>query len=148
MRPILERLAAGEVIVGDGALGTMLMARGVKPGEAPESINLTRADLLEDIARQYVDAGAELVTTNTFGGSPARLRQYGLDGDTEAINRTAVEAARRAAGDRAYVSGSVGPCGHVLAPYGNAEPAEIASGFARQIAALFGPASISSASKR
>jgi 5-methyltetrahydrofolate--homocysteine methyltransferase len=137
MRPILERLAAGEVIVGDGALGTMVMARGVKPGEAPESINLTRGDLLEDIARQYIDAGAELVTTNTFGGSPARLRQYGLDGETEAINRAAVEAARRAAGDRAYVSGSVGPCGHVLAPYGNAEPSEIASGFARQIAALF-----------
>jgi hypothetical protein len=65
-----------------------------------------------------------------------RLRQSGLDQETEAINRAGVEAVRRAVGDRAYVSASVGPCGHVLKPYGDADPAEIASGFERQIRAL------------
>ncbi len=137
MRSLLDRLKAGDILVGDGAWGTLLMARGLKPGEPPESINLTRSDALEDIARQYLDAGAEIVTTNTFGGSPARLRQYGLDRDTEAINRAAVDVARRAAADRAYVSASVGPCGHVLAPYGDANPADVAAGFERQIRALF-----------
>ena len=137
MRNLLDRLAAGDVVVGDGAWGTMLMAHGLKAGEAPESINLTQGDALEDIARRYLDAGAEIVTTNTFGGSPARLRQFGLDNETEAINRAAVAAARHAAGDRAYVSASIGPCGHVLAPYGEADPADVAAGFERQIRALF-----------
>jgi 5-methyltetrahydrofolate--homocysteine methyltransferase len=137
VRNLLDRLKAGDVVVGDGAWGTLLMARGLKPGEPPESINLMKGDSLEDIAHQYLAAGAEIVTTNTFGGSPARLRQYGLDGETEAINRAAVEAARRAAANRAYVSASVGPCGHVLAPYGDANPADVAAGFERQIRALF-----------
>ena len=136
LRALLDRLKAGDIVVGDGAWGTLLMARGLKPGEPPESLNLTRSDAIEDIARQYLDAGSEIITTNTFGGSPARLRQYGLDGETEAINRAAVEAARRAAADRAYVSASVGPCGHVLAPYGDANPTDVAAGFERQIRAL------------
>ncbi len=136
MRDLLQLLRSGHVIVGDGAWGTMLMACGLAPGEAPEVFNLTRPEVLEDIARQYLDAGAEIVTTNTFGGSPARLRQSRLDDRTEAINRAAVEAARRACGDRAYVSASVGPCGHVLKPYGDADPTEIGAGFERQIRAL------------
>jgi 5-methyltetrahydrofolate--homocysteine methyltransferase len=136
MRNLLDRLLAGHVVVGDGAWGTMLMARGLKPGEAPEVFNLTRPEVLEEIARAYLDAGAEIITTNTFGGSPARLRLSGLERDTESVNRAGVQAARRAAGDRAYVSASVGPCGHVLKPYGDADPAEIGAGFARQIGAL------------
>ena len=136
MRNFLDRLRSGDPVVGDGAWGTMLMARGLKPGEAPEVFNLTRPEVLEEIALAYLDAGAEIITTNTFGGSPARLRRSGLDLETEAINRAGVEAARRAAGDRAYVAASVGPCGHVLKPYGDADPAEIAAGFARQIRAL------------
>jgi len=98
--------------------------------------HLTRPELLEEVARLYLDAGAEIITANTFGGSPARLRQSGLDGETESINRAGVEAVRRAAGDHAYVSASVGPCGHVLKPYGDADPGEIGAGFARQVRAL------------
>jgi len=136
MRDLLNRLRSGDIIVGDGAWGTMLMARGLKPGQAPEVFNLTEPELLEEIARLYLDAGAEIITTNTFGGSPVRLRQSGLDQETEAINRAAVDAVRRVVGDRAYVSASVGPCGHVLKPYGEADPAEIGAGFERQIRAL------------
>jgi len=136
MRDILARIAAGEVIVGDGAWGTMLIARGLKPGAPPESWNLERPDAIEEIARLYVDAGADFVTTNTFGGSPARLRAYGLEDRAAAINRAAVEAARRGAGDRAYVAASVGPSGQLLKPYGDADPDDLAASFARQIAAL------------
>jgi 5-methyltetrahydrofolate--homocysteine methyltransferase len=136
MKALLERLRSGEVLVGDGALGTQLIARGLKPGEAPEALSLSRPEVLEEIARQYLDAGADLITTNTFGGSPARLRQYGLEERTEEINRAAVEIVRRVAGSRCYVAGSVGPSGHVLKPYGDAEPLEIGAGFERQIAAL------------
>lgn len=136
MRDLRARLGAGEVLVGDGAWGTMLMARGLRPGESPEAINLTQPEVLEEIAAQYVDAGADLITTNTFGGSPARLRQYGLDDRTEAVNRAAVEAVHRAARGRAYVSASVGPSGHLLKPYGDGDPAEIGAGYERQIRAL------------
>ena len=136
MKSLLERLAAGAVLIGDGAWGTLLMTRGLKPGEAPEALNLSQPEVLEGIARLYLEAGADLVTTNSFGGSPARLRRYGLDAQTEAINRAAVEAVRRVAGGRAYVSASVGPSGHLLKPYGDGDPAEIGAGFERQIRAL------------
>jgi len=136
MKDLLSRLGAGDVLVGDGAWGTLLLARGVRPGEAPESLNLMRPGVIEDIASLYLEAGADLITTNTFGGSPARLRQFGLDGETEAVNRAAVEAVRRCAGGRAYVSASVGPSGHLLKPYGDAEPADIGAGYERQIRAL------------
>jgi 5-methyltetrahydrofolate--homocysteine methyltransferase len=136
MDDLLARLAAGRVLVGDGAWGTMLLARGLRQGEPPEGLNLTQPEVLEDIASQYVEAGADLITTNTFGGSPARLRQFGLDRQTEAINGAAVEAARRASQGRAYVSASVGPSGHLLKPYGDAEPGDVGAGFERQVRAL------------
>jgi len=136
MRDIRTRLAAGDVLVGDGAWGTLLQVHGVRPGEPPESLNLTRPDVIEKVASLYLEAGADLITTNTFGGSPARLRQFGLEGQTEAVNRAAVEAVRRAAHGRAYTSASVGPCGHLMKPYGDVDPADIAAGFERQIRAL------------
>jgi len=136
VRTLLERLGAGEVLVGDGAWGTLLMTRGLRPGEAPEALNLSHPETLEEIARLYLEAGADLVTTNSFGGSPARLRRYGLEARTEEINRAAVEAVRRAVDGRALVSASVGPSGHVLAPYGDGDPAEIGAGFERQVRAL------------
>lgn len=136
MTPLLERLRTGDVLVGDGAWGTMLMAQGLRPGEPPERLNLIRPEVLEEIAARYLEAGADLITTNTFGGSPARLRQFGLDAQTEAINQAAVKAVQHATGGRAYVSASVGPCGHVLKPYGDADPSEIGAGYERQIRAL------------
>ena len=136
MTDLLTRLATGRVLVGDGAWGTLLLARGLRQGEPPEGVNLTRPEVLEDIATQYLKAGADLITTNTFGGSPARLRQFGLDGQTEAINSAAVGAVRRVAQGHAYTSASVGPSGHLLKPYGDADPADIGAGFERQIHAL------------
>ena len=101
MKHLLDRLRSGDTVLGDGAWGTMLMDRGLESGQAPELFNLTHPEIIEDIAREYLDAGAEIVTTNTFGASPPRLRQSGLEGQADAINRVAVEVARRVAGDRA-----------------------------------------------
>ena len=137
MENILERLKRGEVIVGDGALGTMLMQRGLKTGESPETYNLKNPEILEEIASLYLDAGSEIISTNTFGASPMRLRHFSLDKEMEAINRSAVEAVRRAVRGNAYVSASVGPSAKMLKPRGDTEPEEIYASFNRQLSALF-----------
>jgi 5-methyltetrahydrofolate--homocysteine methyltransferase len=136
MENILDRLQRGDVIVGDGAIGTLLMQRGLKHGDPPEVYNLTNPHILEEIALLYLDAGAEIITTNTFGASPLRLQQFSLNRETEAINREAVEAIRRVVGTGAYVSASVGPTARMIKPLGDTEPEEIFSSFRRQIAAL------------
>jgi 5-methyltetrahydrofolate--homocysteine methyltransferase len=136
MENILERLQRGDVIVGDGALGTMLMQRGLKHGDSPEAFNLIKPHILQEIASLYLEAGAEIIATNSFGASPLRLRQFSLEKETEAINRNAVEAVRRAVQDRAYISGSVGPSSRFLKPFGDTEPEEVFSSFQRQIRAL------------
>ncbi len=138
MEDVLKRLRRGDVIVGDGALGTMLMQRGLKHGDSPEAFNLTRQDILEEIAAQYVNAGSEIITTNTFGASPLRLQPFSLDDKVEAINRSAVEAVRRAVEDKAYVSGCIGPSGKMLKPFGKVEPEEVYSSYCRQLSSLLG----------
>lgn len=136
MPSLIERLDAGDILVGDGAWGTQLMARGLEPGDSPEAINLATPEILGEIARLYVEAGADLVTTNSFGGSPLNLERYRLADRTEEINRAAVEALKPVVGDRALVSGSVGPSGSILAPYGDADPENVSAAFHRQIGAL------------
>ena len=136
MKPFLERVRTGPVLVADGAMGSFLMARGLKPGDAPESFNLERQEVLREVASLYFEAGAEVVQTNTFGGSPLKLASYGLDDRTEEIAAAAVEAVRSVVGDDAYVSGSCGPTGGMLKPYGDVEPAEVREGFRRQTGAL------------
>lgn len=136
MQDLLFRLEGGDILVCDGAMGTQLMERGLPPGEPPESMNLTRLQDIEEIARLYHAAGADIVETNTFGGSPLKLAMYGLEARTEEINWRAVEAARRAVGSDAYVAASVGPTGRTLKPYGDTEPDDVAEAFQRQIHAL------------
>jgi 5-methyltetrahydrofolate--homocysteine methyltransferase len=136
MRPLAERLAARDLLVGDGAMGTMLLERGLAPGACPESITLTCPEVLGEIAALYLDAGAELLETNTFGASPLKLALHGLEAHTEVLNRDAVLAVRRIAGERAYVAGSCGPCGRLLEPYGDTRPEAVFEGFRRQLLAL------------
>jgi len=136
LRAPLERLAAGEILSGDGAWGTQLMARGLAPGDCPESMNLTKPEVLAEVAGLYLAAGADLVTTNTFGGSPLNLASHGLDDRTEEINRSAVEVLKPVTNGRAYVSASVGPTGKILEPYGDTSQELIAEAFSRQIGAL------------
>jgi 5-methyltetrahydrofolate--homocysteine methyltransferase len=136
VRDLRHRLRDGEILVGDGAWGTQLMARGLAPGASPETFNLSSPRVLAEIATEYLEAGADLITTNTFGGSPLRLAAHGLADQTEAINAAAVEAVAAVTWGRAHVSASVGPCGRLLEPYGDASPDEVAASFDRQIGAL------------
>jgi len=136
MNSLLERIKNGEILIADGAIGTMLFNYGLKPGEPPESFNLTRPKVLEEIASLYLEAGADIIQTNTFGASPLRLSSYSLEDKTEEINRNAILAARKVARGRAYVAASCGPSGKLLKPYGDTEPKEIYSSFVRQMKAL------------
>jgi 5-methyltetrahydrofolate--homocysteine methyltransferase len=117
-------------------MGTLLFAAGLKPGGCPESLNLDRPELLEQIAREYLDAGAEIIQTNTFGASPLKLTAYGLADQTEEINHSAVQAVRQVVGDKAYVCACCGPSGKLLKPYGDTEPGVVAQSFERQLHAL------------
>jgi len=136
MNGLLERVRAGEILCGDGGWGTQLMARGLKPGESPEALNLSNPEALVEVATLYVNAGAQLITTNTFGGSSLKLKAYALDGKTEEINAAAIEVLKPVTAGKAYISASIGPTGKLLKPYGDTEPAEMAASFDRQIGAV------------
>lgn len=108
----------------------------MKPGYCPESFNLERPEVIEEIAGLYLEAGADIVHTNTFGGSPLKLSLYGLDDKTEEINAAAVHAARKAVGERAVISAAIGPSGKLLKPFGDVDSEEMYSNFERQIGAV------------
>ncbi|MGH7534287.1 MAG: homocysteine S-methyltransferase family protein, partial [Gemmatimonadales bacterium] len=99
------------VHVLDGAMGTMLYSRGVFVNVCYDELNLTQPALVQEVHEAYVQAGAEILETNTFGANPVKLSSYGLDEQTEEINRAAVTIARRAANGRALVVGAIGPLG-------------------------------------
>ena len=136
MEGLAERITGCELLLVDGAMGTMLMERGLRPGECPEAINLARPEVLQEIAGLYLEAGADIIETNTFGASPAALSRYGLDDRVEEINQAAVRAVRSAVGQRAYVAACCGPSGKLLKPYGDADPEDLYSGYRRQLESL------------
>lgn len=116
---LLERLEKREVIICDGAMGTLLQERGLPLGIAPEEWNLSHPEVVAHIHREYVDMGAEIVETNTFGGNRLKLSLYSLEGELERINREAVRIAKEAVANRTYVALSVGPTGRLLEPWGD-----------------------------
>ncbi len=131
-----ERLATGTPLIGDGAMGTYLQSRGHSIEPCPEALGLANPEALEEVAGAFLAAGAEILQTNTFGGSPLRLATHGLEDRTEEINRLAAEAVRRVAGDEAFVTGSCGPCGRALLPFGDLEADDLRESCRRQMAAL------------
>lgn len=135
-RNLLGWLRAKRLVVADGAMGTMLVAAGLGSGECPELWNVTRPDAVRDVMRCYREAGAELLETNSFGGSPAKLACYGLGDQCEELNRAAARIGREAAGDEALVLGSMGPTGHLLEPLGPLSASEAFEGFRVQAEAL------------
>jgi len=114
MKKIFQEIQNGKVLVSDGAWGTFLQKKGLKPGECPESWNLSRPDDVYDIARSYIDAGADMIETNSFGGNYFKLKNYGLENQVFELNKLAAEISRRAAGPDHFVLGSVGPTGKLL----------------------------------
>lgn len=104
---LLEKIK-DQVLIGDGAMGTLLHRYGIPVGTCGEELNVTRPDVIKDIHLQYVKAGADLIETNTYGANREKLSKFGLEDQVEAINQAAVRLAREAAGDSVYVVGSVG----------------------------------------
>ncbi len=135
METILNRIAKGEILIADGAMGSLLMARAkdIINRKCPEVVNLSKPEILEEIAALYLEAGADIVQTNTFGASPLKLADYDLQDKVDEINRTAVEAVKKVVEGRAYVSASCGPSGKMLKPYGPVTPDEMSFNFSRQL---------------
>lgn len=135
MGKISERLREKGVLVSDGAWGTFIHKKGLRSDECPESWNLLRPDDIYDVAQSYVKSGADMILTNSFGGSPFKLAPYGLEDKSYEINKAAAEISKRAAGESVLVLGSVGPTGKILM-MGDVTEEELFSGFAEQIRGL------------
>ena len=132
-------LSSGKVIVADGGMGTMLIARGLQRGTAPELWNVERPDEVRAIHRAYIEAGAQIILTNSFGGNRLRLELHGVSGRVAELNRAAARLARAeadAAPQPVLVAGSMGPTGQMLAPMGTLPYGEAVAAFAEQAAAL------------
>jgi homocysteine S-methyltransferase len=136
MSTLRELIDDGRTHLFDGAMGTVLYGRGVFLNVCYDELSLRQPELLREIHREYVKAGAELIETNTFGANPRKLAQYGLASETEAINRAAAQIARSAAGSRAAVVGAIGPLGIRIEPFGETSVAEAGADFERQARGL------------
>jgi 5-methyltetrahydrofolate--homocysteine methyltransferase len=135
MTDILKRLET-DILLLDGAFGTELMARGIAAGEVSELWVLEKPDVIAEIHKNYFDAGADIVLTNTFGGTDMKLAAFDLGDKMEEINRNAAQIARSRCPEGKFVAGDIGPTGKLIKPYGDAEPDELVQAFARQAKAL------------
>jgi 5-methyltetrahydrofolate--homocysteine methyltransferase len=125
-----------KVLIADGGWGTEFVQRGLGPGEAPEAWNLERrADVLA-VAYSYVQAGAEIILTNTFGGTRMKLAKGGLDGKTGEVNQLGARISKEAAGNKSLVFGSIGPTGEFMVPLGRVTAEQMKKDFAEQAMAL------------
>ena len=135
VKPFLERLGLG-VVVADGAMGTMLYARGVFINRCFDELNLSNPALVKSVHADYVEAGAEIVETNTFGAHRFKLGPHGLEAQVRKINREGARIAREAAQGRGLVAGSLGPIGKPLAPLGNIPFEEARAAYREQVEGL------------
>ena len=133
---ILDRLSAGEILVFDGATGTYLQEHGLEPGGSPELMNANEPEIIQGMAKQYFDAGSDIVLTNTFGGNQFMLEKYGAGDRVFELNRLGAEHARAAAPSGKYVAGSIGPTGEFIQPLGNVTEADLYDTFAEMATAF------------
>ena len=132
-----EELQSGPILVADGATGTMLQAAGLPAGITPEEWNALEPHKVGEMHRSYLEAGARIILTNSFGGSRPKLAKSGKEDEVEQFNRAAAETARRAADDySAFVAGDMGPTGELMSPMGSLSPDAARQAYAEQAAAL------------
>jgi 5-methyltetrahydrofolate--homocysteine methyltransferase len=132
---ILDEIKLDKVLLSDGALGTILQSKGLKPGECPELWNITHRSEVKEIAESYLQAGSDIISTNSFGGSRIKLSQYGLGERISEINHAAAAICREVAGKDKHVAGSIGPTGKMLL-MGDVSEKELFDAFSEQAMAL------------
>jgi len=136
MTSLLDLLTDSRPHLFDGAMGTMLYQKGIFINRCYDELNLREPELVKEVHRSYVKAGAELIETNTFGANRFKLAQFGLEERVREINARAAELAREAAGDRALVGGAIGPLGVRIEPYGPTSLDEARAAFREQAEGL------------
>src|SRR3712207_68329 len=136
--PFIERIHRAPVLA-DGATGTQFYNRGIDFDQCFDALNLFEPELVSELHRSYLEAGAELIETNTYGANRFKLEPYGLQDRVREINLRAMKIARNIreiAGASAFIAGSVGPLGRLLEPYGQLGPDQARAAFAEQVGAL------------
>src|SRR5438034_1271035 len=136
MKNFRDLLESDGIHVFDGAMGTMLYAKGVYINRCYDELNLTAPDLVREVHGEYVKAGADIIETNSFGATRHKLQPYGLEGRLKEINIAAARIAREAAGERVFVAGAIGPLGLRIEPYGPTSFDEAKDMFKEQAEAL------------
>ena len=136
LRPLLDER---RVLLADGGMGTGLFKRGLETGDSPELWNVDHPERVQDVHREFIEAGSDIVLTNSFGGNAYRLKLHQAEGRVAELNRAAAAVAKRAAdaaGRPVLVAGSIGPTGEILAPVGALDPADARAAFRAQAEAL------------
>lgn len=137
MKGLLTRIAEGEILISDGAMGTFLQAKGLQPGESPEAWCLTHPDAVKSIAEAYIAAGSDIVETDSFGGTTYKQREFGLDMQVDEMNKASARLAKEAMGTRGYVAASVGPTGQIVEDEGgDVTEEDLYQAFVQQVVAL------------
>jgi 5-methyltetrahydrofolate--homocysteine methyltransferase len=134
---LLERIAGREILVSDGAMGTFLQAKGLQQGECPEAWCISHPDVVKEIAEAYINAGSNIVGTNSFGGTWYKLKEFGLGDKVAEFNAAAARLAKEAMDDKGFVAAAVGPTGQIVANEGGtASEQELYNAFKDQVIAL------------
>jgi len=129
-------LSEKKILVSDGAWGTEMAKHGLQPGECPELLNAEKPEVIRAIARSYVEAGSDIIITNTFGGSPQKLSKYGLENRTEELNEKGARISVEAAQGKLLVFASIGSTGEFLEPLGTMKEVDLIKSFSRQVKAF------------
>lgn len=133
-----QLLSQSKTILLDGAMGTMLMSKGLEAGQAPERMNLERPEIVKEIHKAYIEAGSMLILTNSFGANRYRLQRHGLEDRVRDVNQAAARLAREVADEypEVVVAGSIGPTGELMVPFGKLMFEDAVRAFAEQAAGL------------